>query len=75
MSAATDGQSVIVPSAVGAPAAQHLDRLLTSLAGTPYEPEAQRWKADPAAAAGSKITCKTCHNPGRLSARLRSLEQ
>jgi hypothetical protein len=56
-------------------AAQHLDRLLTSLAGTPYEAEAKRWKADPSAAANSKITCKSCHNPGRLSARLRALDQ
>ncbi len=55
--------------------AQHLDRILTSLAGTPYEPEARRWKADPAAAANSKITCKTCHNPGRLSATLKTLGQ
>lgn len=56
-------------------AAQHLDRLITSLAGTQYEPEARRWKADPAAAANSKITCKNCHNPGRLSSRLRELGQ
>jgi cytochrome c peroxidase len=56
-------------------AAQHLDRLLTSLAGTPYESEAKRWQADPSVAANGTITCKTCHNPGRLSARLRTLNQ
>ena len=56
-------------------AAQHLDRLITSLAGTPYESEAKRWKADPSVAANSKITCKNCHNPGRLSAQLRTLGQ
>lgn len=55
--------------------AQYLDRLLTSLAGTPYEAEAKRWKADPSVAATSKITCKNCHNPGRLSAQLRTLGQ
>ena len=55
--------------------AEYLDRLITSLAGTPYEAEAKRWKADPAAAANSKITCKNCHNPGRLSATLRTLGQ
>ena len=55
--------------------AEYLDRLITSLAGTPYEAEAKRWKEDPASAANSRITCKNCHNPGRLSARLRSLEQ
>ena len=54
-------------------AAQHLDRLLTSLAGTPYEAMAKRWQADPAAAATTKVTCKNCHEPGRLSARLSTL--
>jgi hypothetical protein len=56
-------------------AAQYLDRLLTSLAGTPYEAMAKRWKADPAAAATTKITCKNCHEPGRLSAQLTTLER
>jgi hypothetical protein len=54
-------------------AANHLDRLLTSLAGTPYEAEARRWKSDPASAANGKLTCKNCHNPGRLSTRLKEL--
>jgi hypothetical protein len=54
-------------------AAQHVDRMLALLQGTPYERAAKEWKADPAAAAGTSLTCKTCHNPGRLSARLAAL--
>lgn len=52
---------------------RHLARLLELLAGTPYEAEARRWQADPAAAAGTTLTCKSCHNPGRLAARLRAI--
>lgn len=54
-------------------AAAHLDRMLTVLAGTRYEPMAQQWKADPSSAATSNLTCKNCHNPGRLAARLEAL--
>ncbi len=55
--------------------AQHLDRMLTLLQGTPYEATAQRWKADPASAATTRVTCKACHNPGRLSSTLASLQK
>jgi hypothetical protein len=55
--------------------AQHVDRLLTLLQGTPYEVTAKQWKADPASAATTKLTCKNCHNPGRLSSRLAELKQ
>lgn len=54
---------------------RHLDTLVELLAGTPYETEARRWQADPSAAAGTSLTCKTCHNPGRLSARLKAIER
>ncbi len=54
---------------------QHLDRMLTMLAGTPYEATAQQWKANPASAATTKVTCKACHNPGRLSSTLASLQK
>ena len=54
-------------------AAQVLDRILVSLAGTPYEAEAKRWKAEPTTAASSKLTCKTCHEGGRLPERLKAL--
>ena len=54
---------------------QHLDRMLTLLQGTPYEATAQQWKANPASASTTKVTCKACHNPGRLSSTLTSLQK
>ena len=54
---------------------QHLERMLVLLQGTPYEATARQWKSDPAAAASTKLTCKNCHNPGRLAARLEALKQ
>jgi tetratricopeptide (TPR) repeat protein len=53
--------------------AQYLDRILTLLRGTPYEPVARQWKENPQAAAGTTIACRTCHEAGRLSARLTAL--
>ena len=55
--------------------AQHLDRMLTLMKGTPYEATAQQWKENPASAATTKVTCKACHNPGRLSSTLASLQK
>jgi hypothetical protein len=54
---------------------QHLDRMLTLLQGTPYEAAAQQWKANPASAATTKVTCKNCHNPGRLTSQLATLQK
>lgn len=54
---------------------QHLDRMLTSLQGTQYEATAQQWKANPASAATTKVTCKACHNPGRLAPQLAALQK
>lgn len=56
-------------------AAQHLDRMLAAVQGTPYEATAKQWKADPASAPNTKLTCKNCHNPGRLSATLAELNK
>jgi tetratricopeptide (TPR) repeat protein len=56
-------------------AVQHLDRMLALLAGTQYEALARQWKTEPATAAGSNLTCKTCHAPGRLSARIAALSK
>jgi hypothetical protein len=53
--------------------ALYVDRMLTLMQGTPYETTAKQWKADPASAATSKLTCKNCHDPGRLSSRLAAL--
>jgi hypothetical protein len=54
---------------------QALDRMLTVLAGTPYEATAKQWKSDPAVAANTRLTCKNCHNPGRLGPRLAELNK
>lgn len=54
--------------------AQFLDKILAALPNTPYESVAKQWKAKPDAAANSAITCLSCHNPGRLSARLDALK-
>lgn len=53
--------------------ATHLDRMLTALQGTPYESAAREWKNNPASAATSRVTCKACHNEGRLSSQLAAL--
>jgi hypothetical protein len=54
---------------------QHLDRMVTILAGTPYEALAKEWKANPSVAATTNLTCKNCHAPGRLAARLEAIKQ
>jgi hypothetical protein len=51
-------------------AGQYVEKMLTMTAGTPYEKLAKDWKANPETAAKTNLTCKTCHGPGRLSARL-----
>jgi tetratricopeptide (TPR) repeat protein len=54
-------------------AAQYVDKILESLPGTPYESVAKKWKANPAVAASVGITCLNCHEGGRLSARIATL--
>jgi hypothetical protein len=54
---------------------QNLERMLTYLQGTPYEAMARQWKADPASAAKTSLTCKNCHNAGRLAPTLAALKQ
>jgi cytochrome c peroxidase len=49
--------------------------MLTVLVDTPYEALAKQWKADPSIAATTNLTCKNCHNPGRLSSRLEELKK
>lgn len=56
-------------------AAVYLDKILAVLPNTPYEPMARQWKADPSSAATTTLTCKNCHNAGRLSARLAALNK
>lgn len=52
---------------------QYLDKILVVLRGSPYEPIAKRWKENPKSAENSTIACLTCHDGGRLSARLTAL--
>ena len=56
-------------------AAQYLDKMLTVLADTQYEATARQWKSDPASAATTNLTCKNCHNAGRLENRVAALKQ
>lgn len=52
----------------------YLDKILEVLRDTPYEPVAKQWKKNPEAAAKGGITCLSCHDGGRLSARLTALD-
>lgn len=54
-------------------AARNLERMLTLLAGTPYESLAQQWKDTPALAATTNLTCRSCHTAGRLENRIAAL--
>jgi hypothetical protein len=54
---------------------QHLDKIMTVMRDTPYEPVAKKWKANPEAAAKTSITCLTCHDSGRLAARITALNK
>jgi len=56
-------------------AAQYVDKILAVLAGTPYEPVARKWKANPESAANTSLTCMTCHDAGRLAVRIADLKQ
>jgi hypothetical protein len=52
---------------------KYLDKILVVLRDTPYEPVAKRWKENPKSAENSSITCLSCHESGRLAARLTTL--
>ena len=56
-------------------AMEYLDKILALLPDTPYEPIAKQWKKDPEMAAGTSLTCLTCHAPGRLAARRAALNK
>lgn len=52
---------------------QYLDKMLAVLGNTPYEKAARRWKENPKSAATTSITCLSCHDAGRLGARVNAL--
>jgi hypothetical protein len=54
---------------------QYLDKMLAVLGNTPYEPMARQWKKNPESAARTSITCLSCHEGGRLAARLTALNK
>ncbi|MGE0882166.1 MAG: hypothetical protein AB7P14_01360 [Blastocatellales bacterium] len=51
----------------------YVDRIIQTMPNTPYESVAKQWKANPKSAAENSITCLTCHDSGRLAARVASL--
>ena len=53
---------------------EYLDKIIEVLPDTGYERVAKQWKADPQAIANSNISCKSCHNEGRLSERVAKLK-
>jgi hypothetical protein len=54
-------------------AMRHLDKILETLPGTPYAAVARQWKRNPKASADTSMSCMTCHEPGRLTARINAL--
>src|SRR5204863_7102074 len=50
-----------------------LDKMLTLTKGTEYEDMAQQWKASPKMAPKTSLSCKNCHDDGRLGATLARL--
>jgi hypothetical protein len=54
---------------------QYVDKIIAVLGGTPYEPVARKWKANPESANTTSITCMTCHDAGRLAVRISDLKQ
>jgi hypothetical protein len=52
---------------------EYLDRILAVAPDTAYARVAKQWKEQPATAAGTRMTCLTCHAPGRLAARQAAL--
>jgi hypothetical protein len=54
--------------------AGYLDKIIEVLPDTGYERTAKEWKANPAAAATSNISCQSCHDDGRLGERLAKLK-
>jgi uncharacterized protein (TIGR03067 family) len=52
---------------------KYLDNILVAAPDTAYARVAKQWKADPTAATSTRLTCLTCHAPGRLAARKAAL--
>jgi hypothetical protein len=49
---------------------QFLDKILTAMPGTPYAAAAKKWVDSPDLIAKTNLTCKSCHDAGRLEAQI-----
>jgi hypothetical protein len=54
---------------------EYLDKILALAPESAYARVAKEWKEDPSAAKSKRLTCLTCHAPGRLAARQAALRQ
>lgn len=52
---------------------EFLDKIIEKLPDTGYASEAAAWKADPAAMGRGNLSCKSCHDEGRIAERLARL--
>ena len=55
--------------------ALYLDKILALASNSAYARVAKKWQEDPKAAADTRMTCLTCHAPGRLAARQAALQK
>jgi uncharacterized protein (TIGR03067 family) len=55
--------------------AEYLDQILKVAPDTAYARTAKKWKEDPTAASRTRLTCLSCHAPGRLAARKAALDR
>ncbi len=54
--------------------AEYLDKLIEYVPNSAYARAAKEWKDDPMTAKGTRMTCLSCHNAGRLAARRAALD-
>jgi hypothetical protein len=55
--------------------AEYLDKILAVAPDSAYARVARKWKNDPRSARNTRMTCLTCHAPGRLAARQAALAE
>jgi len=54
----------------------YLRRIVETMAGSPYERRAKQWLEKPETiTAASRLMCQSCHDPGRLEARLAAMKK
>jgi hypothetical protein len=54
---------------------QVLEKIITTMPGTPYALMAKKWVDSPETATKTNLTCRTCHEAGRLESQEASLGQ